>query len=146
MQDHHTGVTLVHGQHRDDVYYWPKSFSLQPSALALSSLARSSLAAISMWHNRLDHPSFAIFQKFLSVLNIYFPEEHLCSFSCNSCNINKSHKLRFSKSSITSFSPLDVIFSDVWTSPVSFYDGFHYYIIFVDHLTKYIWFYPLRRK
>ena len=43
--------------------------------------------------------------KFLSVLSISFLEEHLCSFSCNSCNINKSHRLPFAKSSITSSSP-----------------------------------------
>ena len=92
------------------------------------------------------HPPLHIFSKFLSVLNISFSKEHLCSFSCNSCNINKSHKLPFAKSSITSSSSLNIIFSNVWTSPVSSFDGFHYNVIFVDHYTKYIWFYPLRRK
>ena len=99
-----------------------------------------------MWHSRLDHPSLHIFHKFLSVLNISFHEDHLCSFSCNSCNINKSQELHFAKSCITYSFPLDVIFSDVWTSLVSFSDGFHYYVIFVDHYTEYIWLYQLRRK
>ena len=45
------------------------------------------------------------------------------------------------KSSITSSSPLDVIFSDLLTSPISSSDGFNYYVIFVDHYTKYIWLY-----
>ena len=67
-------------------------------------------------------------------------------FSYTSCNINKNHKLPFTKSSIAFSSPLDVIFSDVWTSPISSFDGFNYYVIFVDHYTKYIWLYPLRRK
>ena len=79
-------------------------------------------------------------------MNSSFLKDHLCSFSCTVCNINKSHKLTFAQSSITSSSPLDIIFSDVWTSPVSSLDGFHYYVIFVDHYTKYIWLYPLRRK
>ena len=99
-----------------------------------------------MWHSHLSHPSLHIFCKFLSVLNISFLEDHLCSFSYTSYNINKSHKLPFAQSSITSSSPLDVIFFDVWTSPVSSSDGFHYYVIFVDHYTKYIWLYPLHRK
>ena len=99
-----------------------------------------------MWHNRLGHLSLPIFCKFFSVLSISFSEEHLCSFSCNSCNINKSHKLPFVKSSITYSSPLDVIFFDVWTSAVSSSDGFHHYIIFVDHYTKYIWLYLLHCK
>ena len=99
-----------------------------------------------MWYSRLGHPFLPKFLKFLSVLHIFFPKEHLCSFSYTSCNINKSHKLPFSKSSITSSSPLDVIFSDVWISPVSSSDGFNYYVIFVDHYTKYSWLYPLRCK
>ena len=48
VQDCHTWVTLVRGQRRDDVYYWPKSTPLQTSALALPSSARSSFAAISV--------------------------------------------------------------------------------------------------
>ena len=65
---------------------------------------------------------------------------------CSSCNINKSHKLPFSKSSIIFSSPLDVIFSNLLTLPVSSSNGFHYYVNFVDHFTKYIWFYLLHRK
>ena len=117
---------------------------LQSFALVMSSSIWSSLS-IFMWHSHLGHP-FTYFFKFLSVLNISFPDDHLCSFSCTSYNISKSHKLSFAKSSITSSSPLDVIFSDVWTSPISSFDGFNYYVIFVNHYTKYIWLYSLRRK
>ena len=81
-----------------------------------------------MWHSRPGHPSLHNFQKFLSVLNISLPEKHLCSFSCNSCNINKSHKLPSSKSSINSSSLLDIIFSDIWTSP------FHLLMVFTTML------------
>lgn len=42
--------------------------------------------------------------------------------------------------------PLQVVFSNVWTSPIISHDGYKYYVIFVDHFTKYIWFYPLKRK
>ena len=34
----------------------------------------------------------------------------------------------------------------MWTSPILSQDGFKYYIIFVDHFTKYIWLYPFKRK
>ena len=40
------------------------------------------------------------------------------------------------ESTIISTFPLENIYSDVWT----------YYVIFVDHFTKSIWFYPLSRK
>ena len=92
------------------------------------------------------HLPLHIFHKFLRVLDISFHEDHLCSFYCPSCNINKSQKLPFAKLSFTSYSPLDVFFYDVWTSPVSSFDGFNYYVIFVDHYTKYIWLYSFRRK
>ena len=143
VQARHTGITLVHGH---GVYYYPMSVPLQSSALTLSSLVWSSFFAISMWHSGLGHRSLHIFHKFLSILNVSFPDEHLCSFSCTSCNINKSHKLSFAKFGITSSSPLDVIFSDVWTSPISSSDGFKYNVIFFDHYTKYIWLYQLHRK
>ncbi|KAI4345931.1 hypothetical protein L6164_013016 [Bauhinia variegata] len=32
------------------------------------------------------------------------------------------------------------------TSPVISFDGYRYYVIFVDHYTKYVWLYPLRKK
>jgi transposase InsO family protein len=66
--------------------------------------------------------------------------------SCDACHCNKSHKLSFSTSTITSTRPLQIIFSDVWTSLIMSYDGFKYYVIFVDHFTKYIWLYPLKQK
>ena len=146
VQEHHTGVPLVRMQSMEGVYYWPKSIPLPSFALALSSSFRSWLSAIFMWHNRLGHSSLPIFLKFLSYLSISFPKEHLYSFSCNSCNINISHKLPFATSSITSSSPLEIIFSDAWMSPVASSDDFHYYLIFVDYHTKYIWLYLVRRK
>ena len=65
---------------------------------------------------------------------------------CNSCIINKSHKLPFFDSTLTSNAPLDLIFTDVWSSPVLFNDNYKYYVIFVDHFTKYTWLYPLKQK
>lgn len=58
----------------------------------------------------------------------------------------KSHTLPFSISSLNSTQPFQIIFSDVQTSLIVSLDGFKYYVIFIDHFTKYIWFYPLKRK
>ena len=97
-----------------------------------------------MWHSRLGHLSLYIFHKFPSVLNISFPKEHLYSCSCTSCNINKSHKLPFAKSSITSSSPFDIVFFYVWTSLISSSDSFNYYVIFflplhsISSFTRYV--------
>ncbi|MGG6712898.1 UNVERIFIED_CONTAM: DDE-type integrase/transposase/recombinase, partial [Salmonella enterica subsp. enterica serovar Weltevreden] len=65
-----------------------------------------------------------------------------CSAYCE----NKSHKLPFSGSTLSSSYPLEIIFSDVWTSSAMSSEGYKYYVIFVDHYTRYVWFYPLTRK
>lgn len=97
------------------------------------------------WHHRLGHPSLHVFRRLVSqqCLNV----SNISTLDCNSCCINKSHKLAFSNtSSISSTTPLEYIYTDVWTSPIHSHDGFKYYIIFVDHYTKYIWLYPLKQK
>ena len=147
VQDRQTGVIMVTGQRKDGVYLWPKSTTPTSNnqVAAFSSFKKSS-SLISLWHSRLGHPSAKIFSQQLSSLGISFSHSVLNNFSCNSCFINKMHKLPFFESTVTSNSPLELIYSDVWTSPVHALDGYKYYVIFVDHFTKYIWFYPLHRK
>ena len=65
---------------------------------------------------------------------------------CSHCFSNKSHKLPFHTNTITSSQPLEYLYTDVWTSPVLSIDNFKYYLIFVDHFTRYTWFYPLKQK
>ena len=71
VQDRHTGVTLVHRQHRDGVYHWLESVSLRSSALVLSSLIWSSFSTISRWHSHLGHSHLHIFLK-ISKCSKYF--------------------------------------------------------------------------
>jgi histone deacetylase 1/2 len=43
--------------------------------------------------------------------------------------------------------PLELIFSDVWgPAPLFSSYGYHYFVIFVDACTKYVWYYPLVAK
>jgi hypothetical protein len=137
MKDLLTGEIRVKGKTNEGVYEW--SCVVAPHAFPSVKLAPIN------WHFRLGHPAF-------SILNTIFSKHHLNShliskdFVCNACQCNKSHKLPFSISSLVSHNPLELIFSDVWTSPLYSLDAFKYYVIFVDHFTKYIWFYPLRKK
>lgn len=42
---------------------------------------------------------------------------------------------------------LDLVFSDVWgLAPISSINGHEYFVIFIDAVSKYIWFYPMVRK
>lgn len=68
-------------------------------------------------------------------------------FHCESCLGNKSQRLPFGDSTLSSNGPLDLLYTDVWgPSAISSVDGSYYYVIFVDHYTKYIWFYHMRLK
>lgn len=57
---------------------------------------------------------------------------------CSDCHINKSHKMPFHQTSITSQRPLQYVFSDFWLSPILSTDNNKYYVIVVDHYNRYI--------
>ncbi|KAL9241610.1 hypothetical protein vseg_015702 [Gypsophila vaccaria] len=135
IKDKSKGTILLQGKLNRGIYEWHVKFPPTYYGVATSSLT---------WHHRLGHPSLNI----LKILRNKFSLDYSPSlFShCNSCEINKSHKLPFSISSLTSIAPLELIYSDVWTAPIHSHDNYKYYVIFVDHFTKYIWFYPLKAK
>jgi len=46
-----------------------------------------------------------------------------------------------------SSAPLELIFSDVWgPSPILYNNGARFYVIFVDHFSKFTWLYPIACK
>jgi len=98
------------------------------------------------WHHRLGQPALPILQHILSNYKLESSSLITNEFSCNACLCNKSHELPFSTSTLVSTKPLQIIFSDVWTSPVTSSNDFKYYVIFFNHFTKYLWFYPLTCK
>ena len=52
----------------------------------------------------------------------------------------------FHLNTITSTQPLEYLYTHVWTSPVTSIDHFKYYLVIVDHFTRYTWLYPLKQK
>ena len=130
------------GEPKDDVYEWPTTF---PSITSSPMFAFSNVKTTSSeWHFRLGHPSLTIMKNIISKCSLPLSSLLSSSTHCNACSCNKSHKIQFSSSTLTSSHPLELLFSDVWTSSVSSVDGFQYYVIFVDHYTRYILYYPLK--
>lgn len=41
---------------------------------------------------------------------------------------------------------MDIIHSDVWSSLIFSNLGFHYYVIFVDHFSRFTWIFPMKYK
>ena len=143
VKDSKTGAVLMRGRCEDGVYPVELcSPSLQAHAITLDGTHTS----LDCWHHRLGHPSS---QTLSSLINSYHLPVSLSksSLSCVSCRCNKSHKLPFSVTSLTSHNPLEYLYADVWgPSPVPSVDGYRYYVLFVDHFTKYCWFYPMHNK
>ena len=114
--------------------------------MALSTNVTSS-APLVIWHGRLGHPSFKIIKSLVNSGLISFSSAMPSTFMCESCLCNKSQRLPFGHSTLTSTGPLELVYTDVWgPSPVPSVDGFYYYVIFVDHFTQYVWLYPLHLK
>ena len=94
VKDLDTGAPLLKGLVKDGSYEWPYSSSLGDFSVSKSSLSH--------WHHRLGHPAFPI----LKTITSSFLSSTLCyaleSTPCNSCLLNKSHKLPFSTTTISS--------------------------------------------
>jgi hypothetical protein len=66
---------------------------------------------------------------------------------CTSCSKKKAHRQTFSTHGLTSTTPIELIYTDVWGPSHDLgIKGSKYYVIFVDHYTKYIWLYPMTHK
>jgi hypothetical protein len=144
VKDLRTGAPRLREQNKNDVYEWPNTVGLAaPSSIANVSIK----ASFRDWHNRLGHPSSKVLASVINSHSLPLLSKQPSDFLCESCNCNKSHRLPFGISTLSSSQPLELIYSDVWgPSPILSNDGFQYYVIFVDHFTKYTWLYPLRLK
>lgn len=126
VKDLKTRAPLIKGMHKDGLYYLPRSTTNHKAFLTTKHQP---------WHHILGHPSDRIMRHLSSLHKI----KHGINTPCISCNTSKSHKLSITSSSIESTRPLKNIYSDVWGAPIRSLDGYLYYLIFVDHYSKYTW-------
>ena len=143
VRDLQTGVLWLQGKPKQGTYEWPKVQTLAPPSLAFASIVKTTLTD---WHSRLGHPALPILQKVISQFDLPIVLNALLAQPCSACSINKMHKLPFSTSTLRSTHLLDIVSSDVWSSPIQSIDGFKYYVLFVDHYTRYTWLYSLKQK
>jgi hypothetical protein len=101
-----------------------------------------------LWHHRLGHPSDRVLVSALPSLSscISVQNKHV-QHHCKHCLIGKMHKLPFEHSKFQSTQPLELIHSDVWgPAPITSFNGYRYYILFVDDYTRFSWLYLLKNK
>lgn len=144
LKDLKTGRMLFKGKCEDGLY--PLHLPFKKSSQSSRPLAfLGSRVSSSVWHSRLGHPAHSIVS--LLVSNKCLPIEGATKFPfCNSCPLGKSHKLPFNLSNSVSNYPLELLHSDVWTSPTFSNSGFKYYVIFVYDFSRYTWLFPMRMK
>ncbi|KAM0001405.1 putative RNA-directed DNA polymerase [Helianthus debilis subsp. tardiflorus] len=103
-------------------------------------------ASSTIWHQRLGHPHARVFHSIVSgfslpVSNKLFPT------ICSACQQGKSSKLSLNNSNFHSNNILDLVYCDVWgPAPSLSFDGHRFFMLCVDHHTRYMWFYPLANK
>ena len=100
-----------------------------------------------VWHFRLGHPSFEIVNQVVKEQSLPVSSYNFnkCT-SCASCQLGKSERQPFHASTHVSLQPLELIHSDIWTSPVQSVSGFKYYVVFIDDWSRFTWIYPLHHK
>ena len=90
------------------------------------------------WHSRLGHSGFDVMSRIVKHFNLplslhNFNKDVICS----SCQFGKSKRLPFSSSTRISTTPLRLIHTDVWTSPVPSVRGSRYYVAFIDDFSRF---------
>ena len=104
-------------------------------------------STISLWHDKLGHPSFKIVQTVMSLCKLSKFNKILPDSVCKACCIGKIHMLPFPTSIYEYQEPLQLVYSDLWgPSPVQSSNGYKYYVCFVDAFSRYNWIYLLRNK
>jgi len=99
-----------------------------------------------MAHQRLGHPSYSTLKAVVSCFSLPCFTNSSTSSPCNDCLLNKTQKLPFYQSTIVSTHPLEYLFTDVWQSPILSTQNYRYYLVLVDHFTRYTWLFPLTKK
>jgi hypothetical protein len=92
----------------------------------------------SIWHNHLGHSTPPILKQLRTSyqLPITGPMEMLNL--CEPYQVAKGKRLMFSLSTRVSTCPLELVHSNVWSSPIIFVSGYKYSVTFIDVLSFYV--------
>jgi len=65
---------------------------------------------------------------------------------CDTCHLSKSTRLSFMLSSSKANKMFDLVHSDVWGPIIESFDGYKYFVSFVDDFSHVTWIYLLKSK
>ena len=107
VKDQRTRETLLQGPCENGVYPLPHLRASTPIAMVHER------TSINGWHQRLGHPSSKVVARMITSFSLPISSNSSISHVCDSCSINKSHRLPFHKHGLTSSAPFDLI---LWKS------------------------------
>jgi len=103
-------------------------------------------ASSTIWHRRLGHPHHKVFSSIVSGCSLPVTTKLLSSF-CTACQLGKSSKLSLPLSHFRSNNILDLVYCDVWgPAPTLSSDGHRFFMLCVDHHSRFMWIYHLTQK
>ncbi|KAJ0610987.1 putative RNA-directed DNA polymerase [Helianthus annuus] len=142
VKDTFTHHTLLTGPSNDGLYSIRFPFSQPVPKVAFSA----NKASTTTWHQRLGHPHFSLFRSMISKFDLPVLDKSF-NIHCESCLIGKSSKLHLPPSDYKTSNIFDLLFCDVWgPAPVPSFDGHNYFLLIVDHFTKFMWIFPIKQK
>ncbi|MFS7963768.1 putative RNA-directed DNA polymerase [Helianthus anomalus] len=142
VKDESTRTTLLTGPSEQGLY----SIRL-PQLKSIPKVAFTAVkTSSSIWHQRLGHPHAQVFRSIISHCSLPITDK-FSNTLCTPCQLGKSSKLSLSDSSFRSKNLFDLVYCDVWgPSPALSVDGCRFFLLCVDHYSRYMWFYPLAQK
>ncbi|GJT74228.1 putative RNA-directed DNA polymerase [Tanacetum coccineum] len=142
VKDESTLTTLLTGPSKHGLYTitLPQLKSINKVSLSVVQ------ASPTIWHRRIGHLHQPILHYMLSNFSLPVTNKSLSSF-CNSCPLGKSSKLPLFESGFRSNNILDLVYCDVWgPAPLLSFEGHRYFMLCVDHHSRYMWIYHLAQK
>jgi hypothetical protein len=134
VKDNLAGQTLFQGPSRDGLYpiFLYKNYKTRKFAAFIGDTATSII-----WHRRLGHPAPPIINKLKQFAQLPVLGSSSHESLCESCQIAKSKSLPFSESNNVTAEQLEIIHSDLWSSPIPSISGCRYNVIFIDNFSRF---------
>jgi hypothetical protein len=113
-----------------------------PSSHVVAPLALVALA--STWHRHLGHPGVNVMSKRSNDSSIICSR---CTHDlCLSCQLGRHTRMPFVSSTSRVNNNFDLLYCDLWTSPIVSISGYKYYLVIPDSRYHFVWTFPLGVK
>ena len=143
-----TGKVLYKGKSEGGVY--PIYPHKAPKLLLPHKLCNSvklSTSSWQLWHSRLGYPNSQILRHVLQNNGMSSNNRVNLANSYIHCLHGKMHRLPFPNFKFVANSFFELVHVDLWgLVPFDSVNGYKYYVLFVDHFTRFTWLYLLINK